>query len=283
MTVYFLTRQKDVCSLIAESLRTAGYMSELFTELDEFFAVVKVQKAQKVDLLALDYRMFDHELVNPYAILKKEHRTIPLIYYNDPFPEPEERALYWKVKNHEHLGNSFTEEKRIALVPLFQKLQDITNDPLLNQYISLINKPKPYNEEHLLLSSFDVEGFRRNHHIPSSRFKLFLYLYENCGRSFSVENICTYLWNSCTPEKVRTLYSYIHELRVACREENRQTILISRVGKRSYKLTVSMQRAGGGTLLLGASASDYLNTIDKTAVRFKNVDKTYVNKYKSHP
>lgn len=280
MTIYFLTKQKEVCSRIAESLTEAGHASVIFTEPDTFFASVKMKKGSKIDLLAIDYRMFDHDIFNPYHMLNTNECTIPLIYYNDPIPEPEERAVYWKVKNHSRLGMKFTEAKSDALFPLLQLIQNITNDSNVNPYISIINKPKEYHEEQND-SLFDIEAFKREIHLPDSRLKLLHYLYENRNRSLSIENICSFLWNSCTAQKVHTLYSYIHELRAAFRNYKKQEVRISREGNHSYMLSVYLHQNGELKNVPVATASDYLNNIDKSSVHFKSIEKTARNTYKT--
>jgi DNA-binding response OmpR family regulator len=286
MTIYFLTKQKEICDCICEALKKEGHLCSTFTESTAFYASVKSRGAAAIDLLAIDYRLFQHDFFDPYEKMISQKCIIPLIYYNDPYPEPENRAVFWKVQNHEHLGAYLPESRLEDLFPVLKEMQTLMNAPDLNPYISVINKPLPFQPADSRRSTpqnFDCIAFKMRHKIPQSRFKLFSYLYENCGRSLTIKNICTHLWEEYTSQKIKTLYTYIHDLRKFCREEPSVRIDIIHDGKEKYYLSISADDNVNESYSPIRTATDYFKRIPKNKIEFKTVSSEYLEKYKKHP
>ena len=68
-----------------------------------------------------------------------------------------------------------------------------------------------------------------------SLFELFL---ANEGSELSEEKICNLLWKEFSDKTKQTLYTYISELRKACRAEESVKIDILRKSKGIYQMTV---------------------------------------------
>jgi len=280
MIVYFLTKQKDVCDYLAHLLKQSGHEVSVYTDSVKFYADVKELGSREIDVLAIDYRMFEHDYFDPYKVMVEHECIIPLIYYNDPYPEPENRAIYWKVKNHDHIGAFLPPKKLDEVMVVFRKLQQLVNVPELNQYISLINRPREFNFDALDSGDFfSIEQFRKNNHLPESRYKLLTYLYQHRGQPLSVDSLCSFLWKNVTDAKRHTLYTYIHELRAVLEKEKQVQLKIEHDGKERYRLVVMHPLTMCREYLC---AADYFKRDGKSPVVFKTVDQKYLMRFKTN-
>lgn len=281
MVVYFLTRQKEICEQMGKLLAEKNHVCTIFTDVEHFYASVKVQGARRIDLLAVDYRSFEHDVLNPYEIMIDHDCVIPFIYYNDPYPEPDERIAFWKVQNRHHFGAVLPESRLDEVSPVLSDLNVILENPELNPCISLINKPLPFyrDEKEKALAQFDIDSFRLRHRIPESRITLFTFLYERQGTSVDSETLCRYLWNDFSKEKLQLLYAYIYDLRAACKMEKTVVVRIEHDGKKQYRLTVTPVQTVEQRY---THASDYFERTDKQQIVFNQVSQEYIDKYKKH-
>lgn len=94
--------------------------------LDEFF------------LIFADYSLFPMDCVNPYLILPCKELAFPLCLYNDPFPNPKERAAYWLSRNRFYYNDFISEEQFSLLEEIFEKLQCVLLLPNVTKKISVI-------------------------------------------------------------------------------------------------------------------------------------------------
>src|SRR5574344_834180 len=104
MIVYFLTKEKDVCEEIASKMIEEGQSAIVFTDVKKYKNAVKQEGINRIDLLAIDFRMVDPTYVDPYRMIEESKLFIPLIFYNDPLPDADERAVFWKVQLRDRLG-----------------------------------------------------------------------------------------------------------------------------------------------------------------------------------
>ena len=121
MVVYFLTKQPELCHLIAEQLKKSFHICSIFTDSAELYGAVTQNGSEKIDLIALDYSLFEHDVFNPFEILLQNEKTIiPVIYYNDPYPESNEMAAYWKAKNRSCYKEKLSEHKLHQIFPILK-------------------------------------------------------------------------------------------------------------------------------------------------------------------
>lgn len=240
MVVYFLTKQPELCNLICDELKKSFHVCRVFTDPDEYYATVKVLGSTKVDLLAVDYRMFDHDFFDPYSVLLYEKLVIPLIYYNDPYPELSELASFWKVKNKSKLEDVIDESTIEKYMPVFLDLQRIIQSKEINPFISTVCRPLKYEpaDENCFTEMITVENYRKKMRIPESRFNLLKYLYENRNVTVTAEEICLSLWNEYSERTKQMLYSYIHDLRRILENDSNAPYIIKRNGPSSYILKI---------------------------------------------
>lgn len=235
MVVYFLTKQPELCNLICDELKKSFHVCRVFIDPDEYYATVKVLGSTKVDLLAIDYRMFDHDMFDPYAVLRYEKIIIPLIYYNDPYPEPEQMASFWKVKNKTKLENEIDDSILAKYTDLFLLIQNIMQSEQVNPFVSTICRPLLYEpKEECEFEVIPVEEFAKKYHITKSRYRLLEYLYQNRNVILSTEEICQSLWNEYSERTKQILYSYIHDLRKVIDSCENPPYFIKRNGIAAY-------------------------------------------------
>jgi len=238
LIIYFLTKEKDVCDEIASELIEKGQSAIVFTDMQKYQAAVVQEGVTRIDLLAIDFRMIDPTYLDPYKMMEESKLFIPLIFYNDPLPDADERAVFWKVQLRDRLGEYMPLTILNRVFPLFKMIQDIVNSSELNPYISVISKPLDFNNRfsNSLDNCFDIENYRKEIHIQNSRYKLFLYLYKNIGKNISAKEICNYLWNDYSEKNLKNLYTYIHDLRNAFKKERNNIFEIKHDGKEYYTL-----------------------------------------------
>ncbi|HBG66857.1 MAG TPA: hypothetical protein DDW78_10350 [Treponema sp.] len=239
MVILFLTTQEAVCSRIVSLLSGSGHIMQVFTEPRKFYSTVLSSGRSKIDLLACDYLAFGGDEIDLFSIMEQHHSVVPLFYYNTPFPAPEDRAFFWYENIKRRQSKFLSPESLEPLLPVLVSIQDVINRRDVFPYIRLLNPPLPFREEGAQeLLDFDLDEFRRRHHIQSSRFVLLQYLYEHRNEELEADTICEYLWKTVSEEKISTLYSYIHDLRKACEKEEAFYIAIERPAKRTYSLVV---------------------------------------------
>ncbi len=237
MVVYFLTKQPELCHLIAEQLKKSFHVCNVFTDSEELYGAVKSNGSERIDLIALDYSLFEHDVFNPFEILIHDEKSIiPVIYYNDPFPASNEMAAYWKVKNRSCYKEKIPEEKLNQIYPLLKQIQNIVNSDNINPYISVICRPKVLLKEEKIITEgqFSPEQYRIQKNIPQSRFDLFMLFYKNKDIPLTAAWICEQLWGSFSVKKQNALYTYIHDLRVVFSTDESRLFSIDREDNCSY-------------------------------------------------
>lgn len=99
-------QDRSLYQKLSGSLQDKNHICCLFTSKNEFLSTLKIMK-KKPDLLVLDYRTYNHDIFNIYNYLKEISCPVPLIFYNDPFPQNKEaRILQWFLVNNLYYANS---------------------------------------------------------------------------------------------------------------------------------------------------------------------------------
>lgn len=139
MVIYFITKQPEICHIIAH--RLPEHNCFIFSDTNIFYQTLTNLK-EYPDLLLADYTLYNHELYNVYNHINSHYVNLPFIFYNDPCPLIDDRALHW------YLMLKYTKRRYSSLNPdnykdLFKKLQEIILDPQLRPYINLMQETKP--------------------------------------------------------------------------------------------------------------------------------------------
>ena len=242
MSVYLLTKhdQIGVFKKIAACIETPSSKVVLFTEPTELDIALNLAPPDEVELVLMDCRFFQMDLYNPYMYMAKRARPVPLVIYNDPYPQPENRVAYWIVKNRYYLSALLKEDALDNIKNILDIIQGALMTEEIGPYVSVVCPAKKYLTAEGTYVAFDPEKFRKKHFIMPSRFKLFEYLYANIEQVVSEEDICMHLWNTYNDNVRKNLYTYIHDLRQIFLKETDLIFRIDRYKMKHYRLNVTL-------------------------------------------
>lgn len=144
MRIFFLTREPDVCQLLADRFAGNGTEIKIFPVISQLLQTLFDFNIIP-DILFLDYLYFQPDYQNFYDILKKKGIMFPVVYYNHPFPIPSKRKFFWSF-NLLKSGN-FSDISNIE--PLLETMESALADPQISPYVSAIQQPLPYRSSDL--------------------------------------------------------------------------------------------------------------------------------------
>jgi hypothetical protein len=236
MKVAFLTREPDVCELIASRL-PAGDCTCTVSDNSLLFYDELIHKKMEVDLLVCDFKMFQHEVFNIFDFLKEKKMSIPLIFYNDPFPENEGRSLYWLAQNQEQ----FSRYDLDYLRPVLDRIAEIVEDPSIRPYVSLLQPPLPVTVDKMSDGNPDriivLPLIRRRNRMTPSLYNLFEFMYKNREDDISIDEIEKFLRRKKPGRGNRnSVYSYISRLRKCLEKDKLVKIDIIRTDTGCYRM-----------------------------------------------
>ncbi|MBR5933203.1 MAG: hypothetical protein IK002_04365 [Treponema sp.] len=162
MTVYFLTRQPDVCQLIADRLQESDVEIKIYPVITNLLQTVFDFNLEP-DILFLDYMYYQNENFDPYLLLKKYNKIFPIVFYNHPYPLPDKRRLFW-LYSLKRTG-LFNNLSRIE--PILYSMEEALKDPRIFPYVSGIQQPKPYKSSNLRyivpLNENEIEYYKQHY------------------------------------------------------------------------------------------------------------------------
>ena len=259
MLIVFFTRERSVCQLIAGKLTEKGHLAFVFTNMQKLIRAMEKQEEQKVDLLALDFRIGEQR--DPGWALLVGDSKVPVIFYNDPYSLPGSFAVNW--------NNKIIREKEFAnrnLMPLFEDLESVMIQKDILPCISLVCPPqKVTNREEREIKAFDIERFREKHSVQPAKFKLLHYFYKNKDLALDAERLCLFMWDEYSMQKKGTLFSYISYLRKVFNKESDYCLRIISNGKSRYVFRISCPKF---RLEGKETASDYIRPSAKSSFDF---------------
>ena len=259
MLIVFFTRERSVCQLIAGRLAEKGHIAVVFTNMQKVIKAVGRHGSQKVDLLALDFRMGQQN--DPGWSLLASGTKIPAVYYNDPYGSPGNFALNW---NRKITGESEFADRN--LMPLFRELESVMLQHDILPCISLVCPPqKIRGSEEMELGHFSIELFREKYSVQPAKYKLLCYFYKNRGMLLDTKKICLFMWNEYSYAKRETLFSYICYLRKLFRKESRYCLRIINEGRHGYIFRISCPKFRAE---VEETASDYIRAEPKNCFDF---------------
>ncbi len=241
MWIYFFTKQSEICNIIAKRLNEEKIQTLVFDNLDIFFQLM-YSKKKLPDLFVFDYRVFQHDIFNVYRYMENIQRLAPLIFYNDPYPDPKIRVNYWLYQCSLHIKNTDC----TALEQPFTIIAKTISSPSLNPYISIIQQPLPFPAAEFQQEEFEsvpekkeinIYEFRKREKIQPSVFRLLKYLYERRNTYISIEELEKNILGKDQIAKRGSVYSYISRLRSYMKRESSIRMDIIQSHKR-YKLVI---------------------------------------------
>ncbi len=235
MKVLFLSREPAVCRLMAKKLGRDEFECTVADDVMGFYNSV-MDGNLDTDIVVCDFRIFQLSIFNVYEFLSKSTTIIPLIFYNDPFPDGNGRIMYWIAQN-EQLYNAPCLE---SFIPLFEKINAVIEDPSVHPYISLLQPPLPLpgdeDEAGTAGRKIDVRLFRKRNRLQPGLYKLFQIFYENQMKELSLAELSLHMWG--TRSKQNTVYSYISRLKKCIQSDCLVKIDILRTSTGYYEMTV---------------------------------------------
>ena len=105
MTFYFYTKHRKACKKITKALEDNGHTCNTYINSDEFYkSILKIKTCP--DLLLIDYLTYDHSIFNIYRYMHDIGCSIPLLFYNSPFPkDADSRLKHWIMALNLHYGH----------------------------------------------------------------------------------------------------------------------------------------------------------------------------------
>ena len=105
MTFYFYTKHRKACKKITKALEENGHTCNTYINSDEFYkSILKIKTCP--DLLLIDYLTYDHSIFNIYRYMHDIGCSIPLLFYNSPFPkDADSRLKHWIMALNLHYGH----------------------------------------------------------------------------------------------------------------------------------------------------------------------------------
>lgn len=235
MKICFLTREPAVCRMFAARLASNDIESTICDDVMGFYNDFSRDKINS-DLIVCDFRLFQMSMYNFYEFLSSRPTVLPLIFYNDPHPDKDSRVMYWIAQN-ERLYKRHDLE---GLSGIFEKLNEIIEDPAIKPYISLLQPPLPVPgteyDSATAGRKVDLRLFRKRNNLAPGLFKLFKIFYENQMQELSLKELSKQMWGSAN--KQMTVYSYISRLRKCIEADPLVKIDIMRTAPGCYEMTV---------------------------------------------
>lgn len=274
MTAYLLVaeRQRHVGEEICRYLEELLVKASLFTKEDDFWASLSLAKENQIDFAMIDFSLYQLDLFNPYEEMLSLNHQVPIVLYNDPYPPPEERAVYWKIKNRHYFTSLMTESRTKGLMPVWKKIQDFLNGEI-NKKVSIICQPEEDEDDNPLPRP---ELFCARHGMSSSRQKLLSYFLSHIGESLTTEELCVQLWENANPSHTKSLYTYIHEIREALAKDSSVQLKIQHEDKDCYV----MKKTDDTSMPVYRTAAEYFIQKKKYSFNFTPKDEEYMKKWK---
>lgn len=144
MRIFFLTREPDVCQLLADKFAGIDTEIKIFPIITKLFQSI-FDVGITPDILFLDFLYFQSDIFDFYGLLKKHDKMFPVVYYNHPFPIPTKRKFFWSF-NLQKTGY-FSDLSRID--PLLEIMEKALLDSKIYPYVSVIQQPVPYKSANL--------------------------------------------------------------------------------------------------------------------------------------
>ncbi|MCR5218243.1 hypothetical protein [Treponema sp.] len=238
MTSVLLTKksQLPVWNYLAEILKKDDLSIKMMTDPDEFYSYVEAHQYNEIDFTLVDMSAIQLDSFNPYSLFLDEGILVPVVVYNDPFPQRDQMAFYWALKNEEYFNPIFTAEKLLPYSKIWRRLQDLLNSPEINPYISCICREKEFSPS---ANSFDPQNLFKTEKSGCLKEKLFFYLYDRLNKAVTVMELCNYLWGSDDSKNRRHLFTCIHDLRNFLQEKNADFVKIVRDSKENYLMSLN--------------------------------------------
>lgn len=241
MQVVILVKENliEVCKHLERKIKVTGKDVVVFCDPHEFYSALKSAGQGQVAYALIDVRTFQIDSFNPYKEVALMANPVPVVIFNDPYPDPDDRVSFWISQNKKYLSARIGDEPIDALYPSLCLLADFL-DGKFNKYIPVIAKHTQLFSEEEKRLSVNIEDFEVKSKLSPSRLKLFEYFWRNSGKELSENAIVLFMFGECTRITKDRFYAYICDLRKALSRETAVKIEILRTFKEHYMMKVSL-------------------------------------------
>lgn len=236
MIAFLLAREENerIACEISDFLRGLCVATSIFTAKMEFWNAVRLSKPGQLDFLLMDFTAYQMDAFNPYLETQAAGREIPLVLFNDPYPEESGRADYWRLKNKNYMPSAWQDDFFNELYPVWKELEIFLNSDKINPYVPAIRRTKEWGGS----EDFNPADFVRRAGLSPTRARLFNILYERKDSDCPAQELCLSMWSKCTKKEMRLLYSYIHDIRSAFSKEENVRLFLDRTSAGRYKFSL---------------------------------------------
>lgn len=234
MEIMFVTREPLACELIASRLADDTMHCTIKDNVLEFYLNLQGEKLN-CDLLLLDFCHFQHLLIPMRETLRQLKRSIPFVFYNDPYPDGTSRVIYWMNQNE----TVYEDQEFHQLTPLFTRLNGIVEDMAVRCHISLLCPPVPLSSGGQDdRGAFDLEQFRARGKIPPALFSLFEYFYAHISKEISLKELSRQIFGRSGYDDMKRncVYSYVSRLKKYIKADPSAHFDIIRSSVERYKM-----------------------------------------------
>ncbi len=240
MEIMFVTREPLACALIASRLADDTLRYTIKDNVLEFYLSLQSEKLT-CDLLLLDFCHFQPLLGRMRETMRELKRSIPFVFYNDPYPDGSNRVVYWMQQNEA----LYEDQEFHQLAPVFTRLNGIIEDTAVRSHISLLCPPLPLGSTGRQgdTDELDLEQFRARGKIPPALFSLFEYFYARISKEISLKELSRQIFGRGAYDgmKRNCVYSYVSRLKKYMRADPLVHFDIIRSSQERYKMVHGSQ------------------------------------------
>lgn len=218
MTIYFVSQQSEICHLMANLF--PEHICLVFSSL-EYFTTTMQSLKDYPDLVVADFLLLNHDIYNIYTERESKKARVPVIFFNDPCLTSFNHTSHW-ITYLQCVHAKFTLNELEKFQDIFEKLNDFVENPEYSQYISLMQKPKPFPKAMCISRFYEPENtddafktlknFQRKTNMKQSIFNIIEILYEKPEEFMDFNEIlCEYSkkYEKLKPESLKVKLSQL--------------------------------------------------------------------------
>ena len=240
MTFYFYTKHRKASKKITKALEDNGHTCNTYINSDEFYkSILKIKTCP--DLLLIDYLTYDHSIFNIYRYMHDIGCSIPLLFYNSPFPkDADSRLKHWIMAlnlYYGHIGSLDID----SLFPPLKTIAETVETHGTKPHISLdrISRTSGFSKDEKDRTQHEALLAVYKKQLSASIFSVFEILFTNEGRAVSIPELQQLLRKRGVCAKEGTIYSAISRLRTYLDEKTSEIHILK--AKEGYKIFINAE------------------------------------------
>ena len=227
MTFYFYTTHRKACKKIAKALEENGHTCKIYTDADEFYqSILKIKTYP--DLLLIDYLTYDHIIFNIYRYMHDIGCSIPLLFYNSPFPQnADSRLKHWIMTLNLYYGHIAIDIDSLVtpLKTIAETVEALGAKPHIP--LARISSADASSKNKKTTAQYEALLAVYKKKLPASIFSVFEILFSYGSRAVSISDLQLLLRERGICAKEGTIYSNISRLRTYLDKENSEIHILN--------------------------------------------------------